>query len=347
MPLIATEDLRRLVHELLCRVGTPDDVAEVVTASLIGADLAGHGSHGVLKLPSYLRDIEQGKLKPAARPFVVDDAPATAVLDGAGGYGHLAARHAVDLAVDKAGHCGLAAVSVSHAHHTGRLGGWSERIAAAGLIGMLTGGEGQGPYKVVPHGGTAGAMATNPVTWAIPRGPGRLPVVLDYATSVVSIGKLQIAQAAGEDTVPPGWLLDAQGQPSTRLADFFQGGFMLPFGGHKGSALALIAELLAVGLSAGDRFAGSERSSCLFVLAVDPARFVPPAQLHDFVESTVRRLKSVPGGQDGGEVLVPGEPEQRAREAATGVVLAEATWRALCAAAAGLSVTTPEPVTQP
>ncbi|MFI6823453.1 Ldh family oxidoreductase [Micromonospora sp. NPDC050187] len=343
MPLIAAQDLRRLVLDLLGRAGTPDDIADVVADSLIGADLAGHGSHGVLKLPSYLRDIELGRLKPPARPFVVDDGPATAVLDGAGGYGHLAARLAVDLVLDKAGHCGLAAVVVSHAHHTGRLGGWSELIAAAGLIGMLTGGEGQGPWKVAPHGGASGAMATNPVTWAVPRAAGEPPVVLDYATSVVSIGKLQIARAAGAETVPPGWLLDEQGQPTTRLEDFFTGGHLLPFGGHKGSALALIAELLAVGLSAGDRFGGGERSSCLFVLAVDPGRIRPPAQLHQFVDSTVQRLKSVPGAAETAEVLVPGEPEQRARESAPGVTLPDAVWRSLCTAAAGLGVIPPSP----
>ncbi|MGW0502953.1 Ldh family oxidoreductase [Micromonospora sp. NPDC003241] len=341
MALIAVEDLRRLVLALLGQAGTPDDVAEVVAGSLIGADLAGHGSHGVLKLPSYLRDIAQGRLKPTARPFVVDDAPATAVVDGAGGFGHLAARYAVDLVVEKAAHSGLAAVVMSHAHHTGRLGGWSERIADAGLIGLLAGGEGQGPWKVAPYGGTDGALATNPVTWAIPRAAGRPPVVLDFATSMVSIGKLQIARAAGAQTVPPGWLLDAQGAPSVRLEDFFTGGHLLPFGGHKGFALAVIAELLAVGLSDGDRFAGAERSSCLFVLAVDPARFGPSQRLHDFVEATVRRLKAVPADPDSGEVLVPGEPEQRARAAADGVVLPDATWRDLCTVAAGLGIDAP------
>src|SRR5262249_11751244 len=161
----ATPELSRFVTDILLALATPPDVARIVCGSLGGADLAGHPSHGVMKLPSYVRDAATGKLCPTARPRVLTDAPATAVVHGEAGCGHLAARFAVDLAVAKAAALGLSAISVSHAHHTGRLGGWSERIAAAGLIGMLMGGEGQGPYKVTPYGGRAGALATNPVTW--------------------------------------------------------------------------------------------------------------------------------------------------------------------------------------
>lgn len=331
MPTLSIAELRQFVADILIAAGAPEDITAIVAESLIGADLAGHGSHGVMKLPSYLRDIQRGKLDPAARPRILRDSPTTAVMDGSGGFGHLSARVAVDLCAQKAAAAGLAAVSVARTHHTGRLGGWSERLAASGFIGMLMGGEGQGPYLVAPYRGRSGALATNPVTWAFPAGPGRAPVLLDYATSAASIGKVQLARAEGKP-IPAGWIIDAAGRPSTAPEDLADGGWLLPFGAHKGYALGVIAELLAVGLSAGERFRGRERSSCLFVLAIAPDWFRPADELFEFVEATVARIKSVPALVDGEEVLAPGDPELQARRGATSILLPDAVWQELCGA---------------
>ncbi|MFD9317584.1 Ldh family oxidoreductase [Streptomyces sp. NPDC060053] len=341
MVVIATECLTRFIVQILESSGTDADIAECVADSVVGADLAGHPSHGVMKVPSYIRDIEHGKLTPRARPEIVSESPTTAVVDGHTSFGHLTARFTVDLAVEKARASGLAAVSASHTHHTGRLGGWSERIASAGMIGMLMGGEAQPPYKVVPHGGRTGALATNPVTWAVPRDDAP-PVLLDYATSVVSIGKIQAAKARGEQ-VPADRIIDAEGVPTTDPDAFLGGGCLLPFGGYKGYALAVVAELLAIGLSGGDAFAGKERSSCLFVLAIDPGCFRRSDGLSGFVDATVARLKAARPA-DGEQILIPGEPEELARTSASrGVRLPPAVWHALCRTASDLDVPPPTP----
>lgn len=328
-PIVAAEPLRRFTIQVLRAVGATGSGAECVAQSLVDANLAGHDSHGVMKLPSYVRDIRRGTLVPDAEPTVVLDAPCTARVDGAAGFGHVAASFATDLLIDKTRHTGVAMVALSHAHHTGRLGRWSERIAGAGLVGMVMGGEAQPPYKLAPHLGRSGALATNPVTWAVPRGKGRPPIVLDYATSAVSIGKLQVAAARGDD-VPAGWFIDAAGRPSRDVRDFFDGGHLLPFGGHKGYALAVIVELLAVGLSAGTTAPAGHRSSCLFLTAVAPENFLPAEDFHRFATDTADRLTAVaPSGPDT-EVLVPGDPELRSRRAREhGIPIPGRTWQAL------------------
>lgn len=340
MPLIPQKELKDTVAAILVAVGADRDNARCVSDSLVEANLAGHDSHGVMKLLSYIRDIRAGGLHPAVKPTVVTETPATAVIDGEGGFGHVAAAFAADLAAVKALQVGIAGVAVAHAHHTGRLGGWSERIARRSLIAMLVGSEAQPPYKVAPHDGATGALSTNPITWALPRAGGRPPILLDYATSMVSIGKLQATDARGAP-IPADWILDAHGQPSTKLGDFFADGALLPFGTYKGYALSVIAELLAVGLSGGRRFA-PDRSSCLYVIAVDPARSRPPGEFEAYVELTVERLKSVAPREPGGEVLIPGEPEERSRRAlAAGVMVPDTTWNAVRALADTLGVDMP------
>jgi LDH2 family malate/lactate/ureidoglycolate dehydrogenase len=339
-PVIPADRLATLAIDILLALGAPRGHARDVAESLVDANLAGHDSHGVMKLPSYARDIHRGVLRPTAEPRVTAETVATVQVDGAAGFGHVAASFLTDLVVDKAKHCGIAVATLFHAHHTGRLGRWSERIAAAGLIGMLMGGEAQPPYKVAPHNGRAGALATNPCTWAVPAG-GRPPIVLDYATSVVSIGKLQAA-AARDAEIPADWLIDADGRPSRDLRDFFGGGHLLPFGGYKGYALAVIAELLAVGLSGGRLAPGGDRSSCLFALAIDPTNFQSAEAFGEFVATTVARLKAVPAGDD--EVMVPGEPEWRTRATRrSGIPVPAATWRELCVLAATTGADMPRP----
>lgn len=338
---IPTDELTSFVTDLLTSVGATAENAACVAESLVAADLAGHGSHGVMKLPSYLREIAARRLDPAATPTILRETSTTAKVDATSGFGHVAGHFATDVAVEKAGRHGLGAVVVSRAHHTGRLGNWAERIAAAQMIGLLTGGEGQPPHRMAPHGGRDGALATNPVACAVPRAPGAPPILLDYATSVASIGKIQLAQGAGA-SIPGGWLIDADGRPSTDPGEIAADGRLLPFGEHKGYALAVIAELLAVGLSGGADGPAGERSSCLFVLAISPAQFTPTTRLHRFADMLDRRLRAVARLDANTEVLVPGDPEARARTAnATGVPIQQSAWDALLRAAEELNLRPP------
>lgn len=176
----------------------------------------------------------------------------------------------------------------------------------------------------------ASALGTSPIAWSVPRRGGQPPILLDYATSAVAQGKVQIARAKGE-SVPLGWIIDSQGRPTTDVDEFFRGGAQLPFGGHKGYALALIVSLLSIGLSAGDELDRSEHASCLFVVCIDPAAFRPAEALLDYVEQTAARIKAVPPAEGFEEVLLPGEPEARSRIARSreGIPVSDAIWAEL------------------
>ena len=337
-----TVDAGRLAEDaraIFRAAGATEENAEIVVHSLVDANLTGHDSHGVIRIPYYVKEIQEGRLDPKGSPTVVRETASTAVVDGAATFGQVGSRIAADLAIRKARDVGLAGVAAMNCHHTGRIGEWVERVAAARMVGMaVTAGEGS-PRQVAPYGGAKGALGTNPIAWALPRAEARPPILLDYATSAVAQGKLQVARAKGEP-VPPGSIIDSQGRPTTDVEDFFAGGLLLPFAGHKGYALAVVVQLLAVGLSGGELATPDARGSCLTVLAIDPGAFRPPEEFARYAETIADRLKAIPPAPGFSEVLVPGEPEARTREARSrdGIPLPERTWEAIQATARELGV---------
>jgi LDH2 family malate/lactate/ureidoglycolate dehydrogenase len=187
---------------------------------------------------------------------------------------------------------------------------------------------------VAPFGGRGRALGTNPIAWAVPRPGGKPPILLDFATSAAAQGKLMLARAKHEP-VPQGWILDTEGRPTTDVEDYFAGGVLLPFAAHKGYALSVIVELMAVTLSGGDSVAKTERGSCLFVACFDPGAFRPTDLFGESVERIAGRLKAVEPAAGFEEVLLPGEPEARARDQRLreGIPLPDDTWNAICALA--------------
>jgi LDH2 family malate/lactate/ureidoglycolate dehydrogenase len=320
---------------------TPENAAGV-TQSLIGANLAGHDSHGVIRIPSYIADINNGRLRPAAVPRITHETPATAVVDGAATFGQLGARLTAQTAAKKAKEVGLAGASLFNAHHTGRIGEWAELGAGQGFITFAAASGSHGPYQATPFGGKSKALGTNPFSWAIPRPDGQPPILLDYATTGGAQGKLMVARAR-QEPVPEGWILDKDGNPTTNVEEFYAGGMLLPFAGHKGYAMSVIVELLAVGLSNGQQVGTDERGSCLFVLCLDPRLFQPDASFAQTVESVAQRLKSQPPAEGFEEVLLPGEPESRSRaeRMEKGVPLPDATWDAITTVSRDLHVPLP------
>ena len=175
----------------------------------------------------------------------------------------------------------------------------------------------------------------------MPRPGGQPPILLDFATSAAAQGKLMVARAKHEP-VPQGWILDAEGRPTTDVEDYFAGGVLLPFAAHKGYALSVIVELMAVGLSGGDSVAKTDRGSCLFIACFDPGAFRPDDLFGESVERIAGRLKAVKPADGFEEVLLPGEPEARTRDQRLheGIPLPDATWEAICAVARELGVAT-------
>lgn len=196
-----------------------------------------------------------------------------------------------------------------------------------------------------PFGGRRAMLGANPIAAGFPLGARRAPMIVDFATTVVAEGKVRVARDAGEQ-LAPGAILDREGRPSTDPNDFYDGGMLLPFGGHKGYALALTAEMLAAALVAPALWAEEGRGgpvfgqSGLFMLAINPAIFGTRDDYYRIAEDTLERMKGVPPAPGFAEVLIPGEPEARARaqRSRDGIPLAAATWQALAAVAAELGI---------
>jgi len=341
MPTIPAADLRRLAADLLVAVGARDEDARLVADALIEANLTGHDSHGIIRLLNYCEWCGLGSIDPAARPQVVSRRGATAVVDGGWGWGMVAMTLATETAIELAAEHGIAAVVVRRSNHIGRVAPYVIRIAEAGMIGVAV--TNANP-AVVPYGGKGRVFGTNPIAWAAPRGAGRPPVVHDIATAAVAEGKLRVARAKGE-AVLPGLILDGEGRPTVDPEDFYGGGALLPFGGHKGSGLSVLVQLLGRGLAGADpgHLAAHRGGNGPVVLAIDVGFFGPPDDFAAEVDALCAEIKATPPAPEFDEVLLPGEPEERTRERrlAEGVPIAERTWDDLLALAAEKRVATP------
>jgi LDH2 family malate/lactate/ureidoglycolate dehydrogenase len=310
-PVYTAAELRRFTADALRMLGTPADIADQVATSLVLSNLVGHDSHGVIRIVQYAHWLHDSQIRAAARPVVRRRRGVAAVVDGGWGFGQPAARLATDLAAAAAHEHGMAAVAIAACNHVGRLGDYVGALAEAGLVGLAWCNSGP---AVAPYGGTRRALGTNPFAWAAPGGPAG-PLVLDFSTAGVAEGKLRIAFAAGA-MVAPGLIIDAGGNPTTDPADFFAGGALLPFGGHKGSGMSILIELLGglltgMGVSSSPDYAGGNGT---VVLALDVATFVDPDDFGAYAADFRASVVAAGGAGAGpGGVLMPGDVEAQTR----------------------------------
>jgi uncharacterized oxidoreductase len=342
MPTFSADVLTQIAQTLVEGMGTPPGSARLVAGSLVEANLVGHDSHGVMRLPSYAQWLRQELIKPEVQPEVKSRHQAMAQIDGRKSWGQLGARLAVQTAIELAGQFSLAAVTIDHCSHIGRVGEYVSSIAQAGMVGMAM----CNHYPAVaPFGGRERIMGTNPMAWAAPRAAGFEPIVVDFATAAVAEGKLRVARAKGE-TVAPGLVIDRGGRPSQNPIDFYEGGALLPFGGHKGYGLSLMIELLGGGLSgaAPSVLPEFEGSNGTLMIALNISTFMPLEDYLDQVEAFCAKIKASTPAEGFSEVLLPGEPESRTRQQrlAKGIFIPETTWQEFCTLANELNVTLPE-----
>jgi LDH2 family malate/lactate/ureidoglycolate dehydrogenase len=263
------------------------------------------------------------------------------VVDGKRGFGQVAASFAMDVAIKKASETGIAGVSIRRANHIGRLGHYSEEAAERGYIAFVSyGSAGPGSGHMAPFGGAQRHFGTNPISFGFPAKETN-PVVVDFATTMVAEGKIQVARAKHAE-LPPGCIVDKEGKPSTNPADFYAGGMILPAGGHKGYGLSLMAALLGAGLTA-EAAATEGRGGGVFVMAINPRAFTDEAAFVGTIDNVAGAVKQVPTAPGFSEVLLPGEPEAHARAARRkeGVPVPEDTWEAIGGAAKELGVEMP------
>lgn len=331
-------ELRRLSQSILEAVGTPEDLASIVAASLVDANLAGHDSHGVIRLTSYVANVRGGQVQPAARTRIEPLGGACARVDGGWGWGQPAAHLATDTAAELARVNGVGLVTIARCNHIGRLGEYIEKLGRAGQMGFMTC---NSPSAVTPYGGYTRLLGTNPIAWGVPQEPGKSPLVVDFATATVAEGKLKLARAVGSKA-PPGALVDKEGRPSEETAAFYGGGALTTFGGHKGYGLSVMAEVMGGILSGtgASSVPGYNNGNGTMVFAIDVGRFVPMADFMEQVEAFSARLRAAPRAPGFDEILMPGEPEWRSRlqRAEAGIPVPDATHRAIADLAAGLGL---------
>jgi uncharacterized oxidoreductase len=350
LPTISAPVLTEFAAELLVAAGVPRDESEVVTKSLVGANLRGHDSHGVMRIPQYIGFIERGEYRSGVGLRVERETPALVVCDGGWGLGQVQAHRLLDLILPKARSLGLAAGAARDCGHIGRLGEYAERVAREGLLLMATVNNGGAATRVAPPGGLQPRLSTNPFCAAVPTARSEEPIVVDFGTSVVAEGKVR-SYYISRRPVPEGWLLDHHGQPTTDPAVLYEPplGTILPLGGaqsYKGFGLGLILDLWAGGLSGGrcSQAAGQAvpGNNVLF-LVLDPAGFTGGDWLIGQATQLSDSIRTSPRAPGVTTILLPGDPERLAyhERMVHGIPLDQNHWANLVELARRLTVTIP------
>jgi LDH2 family malate/lactate/ureidoglycolate dehydrogenase len=338
MPVVKADRLTRIGAALLKGAGASVEEADAVAIGCANANLAGHDSHGIIAIPTYIDRVKAGHIVPGARWTIVQESATTMVIDGNWGFGFHVNAKAMALTIEKAKTANVAACTVFRQSHVGRLAAYSLMAANAGMIGLATADSGRSPKHVAPFGGREARLGTNPIAIAVPSDL-EAPFYLDMATSAVAAGKIALAVARGEE-IPRGWIIDAEGRNTSDPKDYRKGGALLPLGGtegYKGSGLAAMVEVLCgllTGLGFGVEPTGRHNDGC-FMAVFNVAAFRPLDQFKKEVADFARYLKSTPPSQGSRGVFYPGEVEhlreQERRQ--NGIEVEDATWEKLRALA--------------
>lgn len=342
--------LDAFLRAVLVQAGSSPAEAAIVARHLVDANLAGHDSHGAIRIPIYLDWTARGMVVPNQAMRILRDTGPLLVADGQFGYGQAVAHAATLLAGERARQFGLCALALRNCGHLGRIGTYAELLAERGLVSVHwvnTSGMG---ILVAPYGGTERRLSTNPIAFGAPAPEGNL--VLDMATSASAEGKVSVARNKGT-ALPAGQLLSRTGKPSTDPNDLYGDppGALLPLGGYKGSGLAVMCEVLAGSLTGGgsshpDSPTADRLANNMFSIVLDPAAFGQGDALGADIARMVAWVRSSRRADPDVPVLLPGEPERisRAARLRDGIPLDPATLRQLVDAGAKLGVQLPSPL---
>jgi hydroxycarboxylate dehydrogenase B len=334
MKSIPAPKLVALVTAIMRGAGCNAQEAATIARRLVDSNLVGHDSHGVIRVSKYLDWMRAGWLQANQTPTVVFENDSLAIVEGNRGFGQVVGEFAGRLGTTKAAKSGVALVGLRNCGHLGRVGDWAELAAEARQVSIhfLNTSAAQ---RVAPFGGSDRRLSTNPITIGIPVAGGD-PVIMDVTTSMVAEGKLMVAVNRGE-RVPEGWIIDKHGRPTTAPKDFYDGGALLTVGGHKGSGLSIVTDLLAGAIATGKSSDPSDTVLCNNMLSIYIAPDVYDAG-HSVQAEVARFLawvKGSPPARADAPVLLPGEVERktRAERSARGVPIDDKTYADLLAAA--------------
>jgi hydroxycarboxylate dehydrogenase B len=349
VPTLPAARLTSFARDLFVAGGIDAGESQIIAGSLVDANLAGHDSHGVIRIPQYLKAFDDGVLRTGVALEVVSETPVVLVCDGQWGAGQVQAHRLLQRLVERAQQFGLAAGTLKHCGHIGRLGEYAEAATALGFSFLATVNNHGFGRAVAPPGGVAGRIGTNPLCLGVPGRPGE-PVVLDIGTSVCAEGKVRVQFNKGQPA-PEGWLLDAEGRPTTDPGVLYREprGTIQPLGGdqaYKGFGIGLLLDMLVGGLSGApcSRPEAEPRSAnaVLFVL-IDGRRFAGAEHFTREVTTLADNVRNCPRAAGVDRIQLPGDPErrERARRQQAGISLDDGTWGQLVAIAGRLRVALP------
>jgi len=341
MPVFRPEELRQIGRDIYERMGASAVEAKTVADLLVDANLAGHDSHGVVRIPQYVSAIKRGQIKLGTSPEVEQQTAATAVLNGHWGFGHVTAKAAMQLAIEKARDVAVGIVTVHQCNHIGRLGAYPPLAVDADMAGLMTNNGHGADRSMAPFGGLGRILPASCMAVAFPSDRA-FPVALDLTAAAAAGGKMRVALARGEK-VPEGWLMGADGLPTQEPGDYVHGSASLvPFGGHKGYGLGIVFDILSGAFSPAGctREKSPVTGNALFVQAIRIDAFVTMDDFKSEVGRFIEYVKSSPKAPGFDEILIPGERSWRTcvmREK-QGIEIEEVTWKQICDIAKDLNV---------
>jgi uncharacterized oxidoreductase len=340
--------LRRLSAEALHAAGAIAEEAQIVAEALVEANLEGHDSHGVIRVPEYIKWMEEGRIHHGAKMEIEKETEAFALINGNWGWGQIIGKKAMEVAIQKASRIGVGVISVHQCNHLGRAGDYPTMAAKRGMAAVVFLNTHGGGKLVAPWGGRERRLSANPIAAAVPRPTGD-PFVLDISTCAIAGGKLQIMSNAGKP-VPPNCIIDAQGRPTTNAAGYFgpPEGALLPMAGHKGFGLSLMCDMLAGALSGAgcSRPTTTRVGNAFFGIVINIPMFREPQAFAADVNQLTEYMTGCPLAPGFDEILIPGEPEKRLRQKREkeGIPVDENTWAEVIAVAQTYKVPIPQPI---
>jgi LDH2 family malate/lactate/ureidoglycolate dehydrogenase len=334
MTILATAAQLTLFGKLILQHHeVPEADAHLLADSLVAAELWGHSSHGMLRLPWYVERLRSGAMQAVTESVLVQDNGAVVVIDGQDGIGQVLTMQAVHLGVERAKRFGVSAVGVRNSNHFGTAAYFTRESAKQGCVAFLST---NASPAMAPWGGRAKAIGTNP--WSLAAPAGRHGVaVMDIANTAVARGKIYLAAERGED-IPPTWAADEQGVPTTNAKEAIHG-LILPMAGHKGYVISFMMDVLAgvlTGSQFGSNIAGpyqaDRKSGCgHMLLTINVDALMSQTDFARRMEELIDEIKDVPTAAGVSDIFFPGELEDRntAKHLKTGISVADNTWDSL------------------
>ena len=324
--IVNSKSLATLVNQIFMAMGCHKKEAKTITQHLVTANLMGHDSHGVGMIPIYVKGFHQKILFPNVTPELIKDEPSMMVFNGNRGFGQSITNLAMKHCIARCKETGLVLMGINNSGHMGRIGTYGEQCAEVGLISIHFVNVTDRSPSVAPYGGTQARFGTNPICIAMPRGAELDPIVLDFATSKVAVGKIRVA-INKDEMLPDGWVIDHSGNPSNNPRVMEQHiypneksdvpeGAVLPMGDYKGFGLSLFCEILGGIMSGGktiqpanERLGGVINN--MMSIVIDPNQLVNNSSLQEELKLLINYVKSSPNASESDPVALPGEIERR------------------------------------